>query len=344
MAKKKNDLSARMQAKRAAQGNKTIPREYEDLEPPVRERTVKKKRRVINPMESLGVDDYRRQKKIEKMVEENYDAGWHQSGEKRKRSRITENPLFEDVDLDSFEDPIMDQAKEEVVEIEKAKKLHRRNVIKSRILSGCFTILCAYLVFLIYGCINTDYVYNDKGVVEPQIMSVEDLREKKDFDKIYADYEMVASLYKKVLILDYQLAEIQKAGGSVSSIATEYESIVQEIIDTSYQVKGLAVNEKYMQLKKMMFCLIYNDDGTDQFKDYGFMYEYCRNVAEYLTQGGTEANNNAIIARDNLYSYYCNIANNLYSIGKEINGANITSLVNFDPLTYGEDYALGKVK
>ena len=43
---------------------------------------------------------------------------------------------------------------------------------------------CIYMLFLTYGVLVTQYVYNEQGVIVPQVLTVEEVREANEFKKI----------------------------------------------------------------------------------------------------------------------------------------------------------------
>ena len=57
------------------------------------------------------------------------------------------------------------------------KKLRAMAVRVAQILTA---VLCVYLVFLIYGVLNTEYTYDERGDIVPVILTVEGIRETEE--------------------------------------------------------------------------------------------------------------------------------------------------------------------
>ena len=66
---------------------------------------------------------------------------------------------------------------------------------------------CIYVVFLIYGVMSTQYVYDKTGKVAPQVVTVADIREKAKFDRVLAQYYSLRNLYERILVLDERIAQ-----------------------------------------------------------------------------------------------------------------------------------------
>lgn len=59
---------------------------------------------------------------------------------------------------------------------ETAKDSHWK--LSTRIVNIFLIVCCIYVLFLIYGVVVTDYQYNGKGKIEPQVLSVKELKQK----------------------------------------------------------------------------------------------------------------------------------------------------------------------
>ena len=84
---------------------------------------------------------------------------------------------------------------------ESAEKRYRRLTQGVNLL---IILLCIYTGFLIFGVAVTQYHYSDNGTIEAQKLSVSDIREKKEYEKILAQYINLRTIYQSVLLLDYQ--------------------------------------------------------------------------------------------------------------------------------------------
>lgn len=116
---------------------------------------------------------------------------------------------------------------------ESAEKRYRRLTQGVNLL---IILLCIYTGFLIFGVAVTQYHYSDNGTIEAQKLSVSDIREKKEYEKILAQYINLRTIYQSVLLLDYQY---DQNADEHMTIATEYEKILDDILKASTQIKAL---------------------------------------------------------------------------------------------------------
>ena len=105
---------------------------------------------------------------------------------------------------------------------ESAEKRYRRLTQGVNLL---IILLCIYTGFLIFGVAVTQYHYSDNGTIEAQKLSVSDIREKKEYEKILAQYINLRTIYQSVLLLDYQY---DQNADEHMTIATEYEKILDD--------------------------------------------------------------------------------------------------------------------
>ena len=132
---------------------------------------------------------------------------------------------------------------------ESAEKRYRRLTQGVNLL---IILLCIYTGFLIFGVAVTQYHYSDNGTIEAQKLSVSDIREKKEYEKILAQYINLRTIYQSVLLLDYQY---DQNADEHMTIATEYEKILDDILKASTQIKALDI-EEYLEYLKL-----YEKDG-----------------------------------------------------------------------------------
>lgn len=255
----------------------------------------------------------------------------------KKRSKLDDPVLLEVPDCFE-EDEESQKAKEELLlkteEIKRLKK-HRR---KNRIFSGILSLACVYLIFLIFGCLCTDYYYNENGSIEPEILSVNDVKEKKQFEKLYFQYINTMTLYKKILVLDYRVAN--NVTGDYITIANDYEGLIEEVKNVTLKTKAMTVDPRYEQLKNMIYVLLYSEDNSS----YSNFNSYCSAMSVALTQNSENAANTALIAREDIYNSFSLITSNMLEAGENINGVDMTEIKTFDPDTYAEEKIKGNVE
>lgn len=247
--------------------------------------------------------------------------------EKQKKKETTKIQTQEIV-----EEP--DEMTEEMLLAYQLKKSHdekekfRKFKIKERISNIICTILCVYLLFLIYGVVCTNYHYTDKGNIEPQILSVSDIRESKKFDIILVQYENCRVLYEKILMLDYRL------GQGIEDplvLAPEYEKMLEEIETLSIKLNALDSDTKYDQIKYMMSSWIQNDAAI-----------YLQKMSSAISQNNSEDASIALSYQTAMYNNFSLITENLVAMGEIIEGVDVTDIKNWSPEKYIDSEINGK--
>lgn len=209
---------------------------------------------------------------------------------------------------------------------EKVKLQKSRN--SEKFVNIICVILCGYLIFLIYGVICTNYHYNDSGVIEPQVLSVSDIREGKKFDVILVQYENCRLLYEKILMLDYRL------GQGVEDplvIAPEYEKMLDEVENLSVKINALDSDTKYEQIKNMMSSWIQNDTAI-----------YLQKMSSAISQNNSDDASIALSYQNAMYNNFSTITENIVVMGEAIEGVDVTEIKNWSPERYIDQAINGK--
>lgn len=208
------------------------------------------------------------------------------------------------------------------------KEKIRKSKIKEKIFNIICTVLCVYLLFLIYGVVCTNYHYTDKGNIEPQILSVTDIRESKKFDVILVQYENCRVLYEKILMIDYRL------GQGIEDplvLAPEYEKMLDEIETLSIKLNALDSDTKYDQIKYMISSWIQNDAAI-----------YLQKMSSAISQNNSEDASIALSYQTAMYNNFSLITENLVAMGDAIEGVNVTDIKSWSPEKYIDSEINGK--
>lgn len=196
----------------------------------------------------------------------------------------------------------------------------KRWKLSTRILNIFLVVCCVYVLFLIYGVVMTDYQYNSDGKIEPQVLSVSELKKKDQYETIYYQYLHCRTLYEKVLLLDYRIG---KGEEDPMTIAPEYESLLDEVTDLSIKTDALEVDTQYSQVKTLLLKWIKDDIAV-----------YLQNMSAAISQNNTETANNALQDKDRVYSDFSIITQNMVAMGEQIQGIDLTELREWTPENY----------
>lgn len=240
-----------------------------------------------------------------------------------KRKKKEEPAYFQYADSSN----LTDQNLEDYAEIQDNTKMKRGN-LHTRIINFILIAGCIYLLVLIFGAAVTKYQYNSDGKAVPEKMSVDDIRQKHNFDTILTQYEYCRSLYEKTLLLDYRVAQGQE---DTLEIAPEYEALLDDVQNLSVKTDAISVDTKYDQVKSMMVNWIKNDIAV-----------YLQNISAAISENNTEKANNALQDKDRVYDDFSLITQNIVALGSSISGADLTDIKSWTPEDYVDQEINGK--
>lgn len=240
-----------------------------------------------------------------------------------KRKKKEEPAYFQYADSSN----LTDRNLEDYAEIRDNTKMKRGN-LHTRIINFILIAGCIYLLVLIFGAAVTKYQYNSDGKAVPEKMSVDDIRQKHNFDTILTQYEYCRSLYEKTLLLDYRVAQGQE---DTLEIAPEYEALLDDVHNLSVKTDAISVDTKYDQVKSMMVNWIKNDIAV-----------YLQNISAAISENNTEKANNALQDKDRVYDDFSLITQNIVALGSSISGADLTDIKSWTPEDYVDQEINGK--
>ena len=215
-----------------------------------------------------------------------------------------------------------------ILEARNEEKREKRYKIRTKIINAVLISLCVYLIFLIYGVFCTNYQYNDKGKIEPVILSVGEIKELKEFNKILAQYEENRVLYEKVLKLDYRLS---LGVEDPLVLAPEYEKLLDEVNNLTVKTNALDVDTKYETRKVMLLNWVQTDTAV-----------YLQKISSGISNNNADDAVIAIEYKGIMYDDFSLITQNIISIGENVEGANITNIKQWSPEKFISEEVIGK--
>ena len=240
----------------------------------------------------------------------------------KKRPKAKEEPVRHEV-------PESDELTEEALELytlrearkttEKVKKSRR----KKRITYTALLLACAYMIFLIYGVFCTDYTYDENGKIKPVVLTVKQIRERNNFDKLKVQYENARVLYEKVLLLDYRLSQGVE---DPMTLAPEYEALLDDVNNLTIQIDAMDVDTRYETVKALLLNFVKTDTAV-----------YLQKVSSGISGNNAEDANTAIQYRAIMYDDFSVITQNIVTIGDTVEGSNMTNIKNWSPDKFLEE-------
>lgn len=236
-------------------------------------------------------------------------------------SKKDSSSVFKTEDI-AKEDPITD-AYDEALDIEysinahKEAKREKRSKIVNKIVSIVLIFGCVYIIFLMYGLVNTQYIYDKNGQIVPQKRTIEQIRKEHEYNSMLSQYVQARTLYEEILRLDYRIAagvEEQKL------VAPEYEEVLEDVEKLLIQIQALDVSTNYSQVKAMLNQWVQTDVAV-----------YCQRMSQAISLNNSEYAEQALEYRTIVYNNFSIITENMVTIGSGVEGMNLDTITNWSP-------------
>ena len=201
-------------------------------------------------------------------------------------------------------------------EYKESKATQRKN-LAAKIVRGLLVACSVYLAFLIYGVINTQYVYNAEQKVIPLIMTYDQIENLDNFCKLSVQYRQARTLYEQVLVLDYRVkADIEDS----LTIAPEYEKLLTSIESLAIQLNAIEIPAEFAQIKNMLLTWTKNDIAV-----------YCQNISRAISQNNQEYFTRAEEYKVLMYQDFSVVTQNLISLGMQVDGVDLQDIMAWSP-------------
>ena len=206
---------------------------------------------------------------------------------------------------------------EEIMSEQEDQKSEKRKQKKYKFFQFILSAGCIYFIVLIYGTFITDYTFDQTGRIVPVVLSVNDIEELNEFNKVYAIYLQTRTLYEKILTLDYRVASGVE---DTLTIAPEYEKALDEVFRLAVQIDAASTSSKYNQVKNMLLTWVKTHIAA-----------YCQYMSTAITQNDEAAAQEAIACREVVNNNFRQITENIITIGRDINGIELSDIKNWSP-------------
>ncbi len=259
---------------------------------------------------------------------------------KERRVEIDKTDYSYETDIDEDEGYTLSEA------AALARK-ERFSKILVRMTTGILIAACIYLVILIYGVVVTDYTYDDEGKIIPVMLSVKEVKAKKEFEPILGQYETCRLMYEKILMIDYKLSQgymIGDGGRELTAeemeerykvIASEYQALISSdenlnINNLGIKLDALEVNSKYAAVKAYMITWL---------SDTSY---YLAKMSLALSANDQTAAGEALAAREKIYNEFSIITQNIVALGDNVKGIDMTKIKEWSPEDYVDKQVNGE--
>lgn len=219
----------------------------------------------------------------------------------------------------------LSESTEDMVEVElgdqhEKQEEEKREKRNEKIKFYSLILACIYIVFLFFGVINTQYIYDERGTPIPYAMTVQDIKDKRDMEKLLDEYRDIRELYEKVLELDYRIGLGKE---NVMLLATEYEKLLEEIEPLIIQLGAIELPAEYNQVIKMLTAWTKNDIAV-----------YCQNMSSAIAQNNNEYGGRALEYKVIAYKDFALITQNVLTLSQKTKTVDVTDIATWSPESY----------
>jgi len=252
----------------------------------------------------------------------------HYPSEKTMPDKKDQAPVLQKYDPEQDEMRMLNE--EQAYQLRIARKQKIKYYIE-KVFQVVLIASCVYLVFLIYGVLNTNYVYDkSNGSVVPLVVPVETIKAKAEYEVVSSQYLQARTLYEEVLKLDYRLGMASNTGEDPLLIAPEYEKLLEKISSLSVQMAAQTVPAQYTQPYNMLLSWVQNDIAL-----------YCQYISRAITQNNVADMNKALSYKESMYSNFMRITEIVATLGSRVENVDISMLLNWSPESFIEQYSGG---
>lgn len=209
---------------------------------------------------------------------------------------------------------------ESLQDVAKKAKREKAGAIVRRVVTVILLILCGYVSFLIYGVSQTNYVYDQYGKIQPEVLSVDDLSILNEYETLSQYYLRERVLYEAALKLDYRLAVEPE---NALTIGMEYNGLLDTVSKLTTDINAESVSTTYSAIKNQLLNWVKTDIAV-----------YLQNMSKAITNNSETDAQHALISRDVVYNDFLTITSNMATLCHNTKGAHNGNIYDWSP----EDY------
>lgn len=225
--------------------------------------------------------------------------------------------------LDNMPDAISFDEDLERESLDESHKREKRKVLQhrfGRVAMILMIFLCVYMAFLIFGVTQTNYIYDEAGQVQPEVLSIDDKKNLAEYESLSQYYLRARILYEQALTLDYQLSE--NADDSLA-LATEYSSMLDAVAKLTVDIDAADFSTGYTGIQEQLLNWVKTDIAV-----------YLQNISAAIINNDSTKAENAIISRDVMYSDFSTLTANMATLCKNTKGAKNGDIFAWSPESF----------
>lgn len=219
--------------------------------------------------------------------------------------------------------PVEFDEDEFIKEEEEKEYAHTRSLRKKKVISAAqqkiikviLVIFIFYVVFLTYGLYITEYVYDEKGNVVPEVLSIQEIEEYHEYDTLKAYYLVIRDLYEKIIVLDYRLGQ---GTDNYNLLASEYETLLNDVSAIVVQLQAYTPPTKYNQAYSVLMQLAQTDIAV-----------YIQNISGAIAQNDSDKASKAIINKETVYNNFIKASEMMVSLSDGVKNIDVSGIKNW---------------
>ena len=222
-----------------------------------------------------------------------------------------------DEDAEGFDELLDMQARQSDLKGAKTALVIKR---VSKVTVCALVALCVYIAFLIYGLIQTNYVYDADGNIQPEVLTSADLRELGQYNELSSYYLRTRILYENVLQLDHELSQ---DADSSRQIARKYLALLDDVSKLSTDLSAVELDTEYSGIVDQMYELVYTHIAV-----------YLQNMSGAISDNDSDKAAQAVSGREVIKQTFTSLTANMADICANTRGAKNGDIYDWSPDSY----------
>lgn len=190
-------------------------------------------------------------------------------------------------------------------------------------------VLSVYIGFLIFGVVETRYVYDENGQVVPEILEVKDLESLNEYNALSAYYLRARIMYEDALLIDYKLSV---SPDSALALAMDYTGMLENVakLVTDISAGADTASTKYSPLYSQLLSWVKTDIAV-----------YLQEMSAAITKDSADSAAKALSWRTTMYNDFSKLSENMYYLGVSTKGATNLDIYDWSPDSFSLSLAEG---
>lgn len=212
----------------------------------------------------------------------------------------------------------------DIEKVNESAKKDKRILITGKVGLIAVSLVCVYMVFLIFGAIMTPfYRQSENTKAYPVVMSVEDIRKKEEYEKLYNLFLTAKEIYEEVIMIDYRLST---GSESDALIAADYTAVLEKTSSLYTSINAVSFSKEYTPVVAVLEEWVYTD-----------MPVYLQNVSNALILDDTDTAQQAIIGQTVVETNFTTLQKNVLSLAEGIKAVDLSEIEDWSVEKYRKE-------